>query len=351
MLTNKIKIFPFQDVVLIADLRGKTKANYPFHMRRDLEKTEEEVLEELFLAFAELNLTVHHYRDPKMLSLHASQHEHDVVFTIYGGEMSRSRLALVPAICETYGLSYVGPDAYGSIICHDKEVSKNLASQCGLLTPRHRIIRTLSDSKVIDLFPTPFVVKPLLEGSSIGISQHNLIYKQKEGIDLVKTLLHELRQPLMIEEFIPGREVSYNCFESHPDNIWSYSEVFVENNPSYFDNHLFDAEEKSCRYLPRKITTIDAELKMEDKLACDSLLKAIGKFGYCRIDGKHQDGRFIFIEITPDAFIGPTGAFAASFINKGWKYAEVIFKILVSAASSLQDQLANGLNKGDDIES
>jgi len=338
MPDREVKYLPFRDIVLIADIQDPHSPGCPFHMRRDLEKSEATVLDALFSAFDELGLRVHHYEDPGTLSSRAKDHQEDLVFTIYGGEASRSRLALVPAVCEAHGLSYVGPDAYGSIICHDKEVSKHLARDCGLQTPRHRVVRAEEDLDVINLFSTPLVVKPLSEGSSIGISQGNLIKNKNVGIKLAKELLYELRQPVLIEDFVPGREVSFNCIEGRPDNFWSYSEIHVEGQENYFDTHLFDAEEKYEHYLPRRVVTIDSELPQQDHRGFCRLLNAIGKFGYCRIDGKHLNGRFVFLEITPDAWIGPTGAFAASFINKGWKYADIIYAVLASAASNLLTQ-------------
>ncbi|SRR5579871_2027340 len=338
MSDRRGKHLPFRDIVLIADILDANSLDCPFHMRRDLEKSEDTVLDALFSAFDELGLRVHHYEDPGTLSRHANDHQKDLIFTIYGGEASRSRLALVPAICEAHGLSYVGPDAYGSIICHDKEVSKNLARDCGLQTPRHRVVRTEEDLNVINLFSTPLVIKPLAEGSSIGISQDNLIENKDVGMALAKKLLYELKQPVLIEDFVPGREVSFNCIEGRPDNFWSYSEIYVEGQNNYFDRHLFDAEEKYEHYLPRRVVTIDSELPELDHRGFCRLLNAIGKFGYCRIDGKHLDGRFVFLEITPDAWIGPAGAFAGSFINKGWNYADVIFAVLASAALNLPTQ-------------
>lgn len=55
-------------------------------------------------------------------------------------------------MCEVNDLRYIGPDVYGRVICQDKEVSKNLARECGIGTPPHRIIRGLDDLSVVDHF-------------------------------------------------------------------------------------------------------------------------------------------------------------------------------------------------------
>ena len=334
--------FDFRDVVLVADVIRNGSGGQPAHERTDLEMSEQSTLEYLIDVLTTLGLKVHHYESPALLGLNAAKHCDDIVFSIYGGQRSRNRMALVPAICETYGLRYIGPDIYGRIICQDKEVSKNLAKSCGLSTPIWRIFRKPADLEFIDTFPLPFVAKPLLEGSSIGISPRNLVRSAHDGIALCRELLRAFRQPVMVEEFVPGREVSFNCIESSSRTITAYSEIVIEGDPKYFDDHLFDADEKQYRRLARNVRTIDDELNGQDRKCLESLLALISPFGYCRIDGKHRDGQFMFLEITPDAWIAPRGAFASSFMNQGMSYQQVITSVLASAPPAPLHQSANG---------
>lgn len=339
--------FDFSGVVLVADIIQDCLPGRQAHQRSDLEMSEESTVKTLSDALASLGFSVHHYDSPASLGLNAAKHRGDLVLSIYGGRESRNRMALVPAICEAYGLRYIGPDTYGRVVCQDKEISKSLAKSCGLSTPRWRILRRPTDVEFIDSFPLPFVAKPLLEGSSIGISSRNLVHSAIEGIALSLELLKTFNQPVMIEEFIPGREVSFNCIESSPIWVSAYSEITVEGDATYFDEHLFDADEKHYRRLPRSVRTIDDELDSTDRGCLEALLSLISPFGYCRVDGKHLHERFVFLEITPDAWIAPRGAFAASFMNRGMSYEEVIALILASAPPTPLNQSANGSGTGD----
>lgn len=287
MRSDSSSFFPFRDVVLVADLLDiSIDFDGHTHLRQDLEMTDENTFQTLLSALSELGLKAHHYRDPKTLGMNVGRHAEDVVLSIYGGQGSRNRMALVPAICEANSLRYVGPDVYGRVICQDKEVSKHLARECELATPQHRIIRTQNDLDVINYFPKPFVVKPVMEGSSIGIGPHSLIHEGEDGVNVAQRLLEDLKQPVLVESFVGGREVSYNCIEAEPENLWAYSEIRVEGQDDYFDTHLFDADEKLHRRLPRKVHTIDDELSDDDRGRLNKLLTMIGRFGYCRIDGK-----------------------------------------------------------------
>lgn len=334
--------FDFRSVVLVADVMREAPTRKQMHQRSDLEMSEESTIEALSEALNSLGLTIHHYQSPASLGLNAAKHRDDIVLTIYGGRESRNRMALVPAICEAYGLRYIGPDTYGRIICQDKEISKNLAKDCGLPTPLWRIFRKPADIGFVEGFPLPFVAKPLLEGSSIGISPRNLVRSAANGVSLCLELMDTFQQPVMIEEFVPGKEVSFNCIESVPSPLTAYSEIVIEGDPDYFDEHLFDADEKQHRRLPRRVRTIDSELHHDDRAQLEKLLAVISPFGYCRVDGKHRDGRFVFLEITPDAWIAPKGAFASSFMNQGMTYEEVIASLLASAPPVPLSRSANG---------
>jgi len=113
--------------------------------------------------------------------------------------------------------------------------------------------------------------------------------------------------------------------------VWGYSEIAVEGNPHFFNDRLFDAHEKIHATPGRTVKNIDAELSGVDRLGIEKLLKAYGRFGYCRVDGRHFEGRFHFLELTPDAWIDPEGQFAMGFTQKDWTYSQVIEAILTSA--------------------
>jgi len=158
--------FPFDGVVLVADTLEDMTTDLRTHLRRDLEKTPAHVLADVTAAIRSLGLVVHHYEEPAYLATAAANHRDDVVLSVYGGQSSRNRMALVPAICEAFGLRFIGPDAYGRIVCQDKEISKRLAREAGLASPAYLLIRDEPDVDTLQTFPLPFVVKPIFEGSS-----------------------------------------------------------------------------------------------------------------------------------------------------------------------------------------
>ncbi len=320
----------FNNVVLVVDERDPDADVLPIEARRDLEQTERPDLDDLVAGIEQLGHAVVVYRSPKELTGHAASHASDLVWSIYGGAHSRNRMALVPAICEANGLAFVGPDVYGRVICQDKEISKRLAQDCGLRTPPFRIVRGPEDVAFTLGFPLPAVVKPLLEGSSIGITQQSLVRTQDALAAQLDLLLRLQMQPLIVESFVSGREVSYNIIETGGDPLWNLCEVRIGGDSDFFDQALFDAELKLRRDVRKSRHEISGEFADEDRSLCDALIDMVGHMGYCRVDGKLLDGKFSFLEITPDAYIGKEGTFTAGFMATGMSYPEVIRAILAT---------------------
>jgi len=323
--------FPFEGVVLVADMLENIKADLETHLRRDLEKTPAHVLADMTAAIRSLGLAVHHYEEPAALATAAPKHRADVVLSVYGGQSSRNRMALVPAICEAFGLRFIGPDAYGRVICQDKEISKRLARDAGLASPSYLLIRDEFDLEALQSFPMPFVVKPVLEGSSIGIGPDSLVRSIDHGIVIARRLLREFHAPVMAESFVAGREVNVSLIETPSRIEFRVTEAYVPDTPDYFDTHLFDAQEKLRRGSPiRNRVLSQSTLSNEERDALLRLPGLVGGIGYGRIDGKVAEGRFHFLEITPDAWLGKTGSFASGFLQTGWSYEDIMQAILLS---------------------
>ncbi len=317
-------------VVLVADIYDEDASNLASDRRRDLEKSTPETVASVMQAIESLGLPVLHLQTLDELSARASERQYgDLVLSIFGGERSRNRMALVPAICESFNMRYIGPDVYGRIVCQDKEISKQLALQCGVRTPPYRLVRAEQDLERFVPKQFPMVVKPSLEGSSIGISQRCVVHSLTQLHEVTRSILAEFEQPVLLEEFARGREVCFNVIETDGLPHTNLVEIRMVDQPNYFHDHLFTADIKAPWEKLEIVTLADAL----DDVDCQSLhrlIAAFGGVGYCRIDGKLLDGHFHFLEVTPDAWLDPQGAFALSFTQTGWSYSEVLAKVLAS---------------------
>lgn len=163
------------NIVLIAD-RIQNKA--ALDMQSDkLEQIGDDYFFQIYNSLQRISPKVTHYNDLPTFIDNIYKHRNDIVFTIYGGNSSRNRMALVPGICESYNIKYVGADVYNRIICQDKNISKELAKKAGILVPDSVTINSLDNLNTFNLhlLKYPVVIKPLMEGSSIGITKNKFM--------------------------------------------------------------------------------------------------------------------------------------------------------------------------------
>jgi D-alanine-D-alanine ligase len=149
----------------------------------------------------------------------------DIVFNIAEGLHGVNREAHVPAICEFYGVPYSGSDPFTLSLCLDKARTKEVLAYHGVPTAPFTLVRSERDlERLLDGMRAPgsgrrhsgriarsacrlpLFVKPVHEGSSKGITERNLCRTVAEVEEMIPFLLETYRQPVLVEEYLPGAE-------------------------------------------------------------------------------------------------------------------------------------------------
>jgi D-alanine-D-alanine ligase len=131
----------------------------------------------------------------------------DIVFNIAEGFHGVNREAHVPAICEFFGIPYSGSDPFTLSLCLDKARAKETLTFHAIPTPKFAVVERIEDLEAVaGKFPLPLFVKPLHEGSSKGITDNNLCWDRKQLFNQTKFLLENYNQPVLVEEYLPGKE-------------------------------------------------------------------------------------------------------------------------------------------------
>ncbi len=134
----------------------------------------------------------------------------DLVFNIAEGQSGRSREAQVPAVCELFGQPYTFSDPLTCALTLDKPLAKRLVRDHGLPTTPFAVVASEADLDTLDQIdlPFPLFVKPAAEGSSKGVTARSKVADRGELRRAGAALLAAFGQPLLIEPFLPGREVT-----------------------------------------------------------------------------------------------------------------------------------------------
>jgi D-alanine-D-alanine ligase len=144
----------------------------------------------------------------------------DLAFNIAEGLRGPNREAHVPAICEFFGVPYSGSDPFTLSLCLDKARTKECLAWHGIPTAPFAVVRSRSSEELDAILrgtaaPSaalaralsfPLFVKPVHEGSSKGITERNFCRDARELEEQVLFLLDKYRQPVLVEEYLPGAE-------------------------------------------------------------------------------------------------------------------------------------------------
>src|SRR5262249_9619563 len=132
-------------------------------------------------------------------------------FNTAEGRRGRAREAFYPAMFEELGFPYTGSDAYVLTLTLDKWLTKLVLSSHGVDSPRGRLVVPADLQRVTDSgigLSYPVIVKPNYEGSSKGIGDEAVARDPKALQPLLKRSLEAYPSGVMVEEFIPGDDVT-----------------------------------------------------------------------------------------------------------------------------------------------
>src|ERR687883_1249743 len=137
----------------------------------------------------------------------------DLIFNTAEGRRGRFREAFYPALFDELGMPYTGSDAYALAVTLDKQLTKLVLSQHGVVTPRWQYVE-VPEQLQVNALRYPVIVKPNFAGSSKGITQDSVVEDPLRLHEVVAAALARYPAGLLVEEFIAGRDVTVPFLET-----------------------------------------------------------------------------------------------------------------------------------------
>jgi D-alanine-D-alanine ligase len=261
----------------------------------------------------------------------------DFVFNIAEGRFGRNRESHVPAILEMLNVPYSGSDPLTLGLTLDKVMTKKIAAQAGIPTPPYKVINTVKDVVFADKKLTyPLITKPAWEGSSKGIYNSSKVFTKSELEINVKSLLKKYpEQPVLVEEYIEGREITVAVIGNESPRILGLMEIVNKTNPG---SDIFYSLETKRNW--RKLVDYVSPPKINrifDNHIRYRALTAFREFGcrdIARIDFRISEkyNRLFMLEINPLPGLSPEYADLAIMAEKqGIAYEKLVLLILDEA--------------------
>ena len=256
----------------------------------------------------------------------------DMVFNIAEGIGGRCRESFVPAILEMYRIPYTFSDPLVCAVTLDKAVAKKLVAQSGLATAAFAVVEKEEDLNGVKL-NYPLFAKPLAEGTGKGIDNNSHIEDPKQLKKICMQLLAEYHQPVLVEEYLPGREFTTAILGTGNDAaVLGTMEIEMrsKNEPAIYS--YLNKEECESRIFYHPVLN-EAKLKSEvESLALDCY-----KVLQCRDAGRvdvrcDKQGRPCFLEVNPLPGLHPSHSDLPMIATQeGMSYEKLIGSILDNA--------------------
>ncbi len=180
--------------------------------------------------------------------------------------------------------------------------------------------------------PYTCIVKPAWEGSSKGVRGKCIIDSAQELVDFVASHRQAYRQPILVEEFIQGDELTVGIVGNRPPQVIGTLHVLPQQKEERF---IYSLEVK--RDWQRRVRYECPPLLPPDRIKAveEAALKAYRVLGcrdVARIDFRLRDGIPYFIEANPLPGLDPvTGDLVILAGKVGISHAELIGRILSAA--------------------
>ncbi len=158
----------------------------------------------------------------------------DLVFNLATGVGGGSGQTLVPSMLEALGIPFTGSDSIAHALALDKARTKAVVAYYGIATPPFQVLET--DTEPLDpQIGFPAIVKPLREGSSIGIDAGAIVEDEAALRQRVRWVHQTFDQPALVERYIRGREFTVGVLGNGPqlEVLPVLERVFVGPGPAF----------------------------------------------------------------------------------------------------------------------
>jgi D-alanine-D-alanine ligase len=248
-----------------------------------------------------------------------------IVLNMALGIQGKCRYTHVPAMLEIAGVPYTGSSPLGHSLALDKVVAKQVFVVSGLPTPNYRVFSD-ADRKDYNL-NFPLIVKPRGEAASFGVK---VVRDEKELKQAVKKVLDEFRQPVLVEEFIRGREINVGILGNRPPEAFPVLELLLRGgeNKAYTYDIKFP---KSSRAAAKKVCPADLPPETAayvQNLAVEAF-QALNLHDFARVDFRiDRYNRPYLLEVNSMASLNPDSSFVYAGRKAGYSYERLINRIV-----------------------
>jgi len=231
--------------------------------------------------------------------------------------------------------SYTGCNPRGLLIAHDKALSKKILSYHRIRVPKFAVYPRGRKPRLPNKIHSPLIVKSLYEEGSYGISQASIVHSAGKCLERVAYLHEKLRTPVIVEEFVDGREIYLSIIGNQRVEVLPPVELAFGNLPDgnyriATSKVKWDRKYRQKRQIELKIPTdLDEAALRKLKRLGRRIYRVLDLTGYARIDLRLRDNGDVYVleaNANPDIGYGEELSVAGEAV--GIDYRQLLQKIV-----------------------
>ena len=230
---------------------------------------------------------------------------------------------------ELLGIPYTGSGVMASSVGMDKITTKIVWLAAGVPTPKYMTIGAEADvdaAGIVAALGLPLIVKPPLEGSTIGITKVTRAEDLQAAVDLAR----QYDKAVLVEQFIQGREFSVPVLGSGPTAraLPIVEIVAPEGNYDYQNKYFTDDTKYHCPAPLDEATTKAIQAHVVNAY------RALGCEGWSRIDVllRESDNEPFLLEVNTSPGMTTHSLVPMAARAEGTSYEDLCVDILRSAS-------------------
>ncbi len=247
----------------------------------------------------------------------------DAVFNALHGRFGED--GAIQGVLDWLGIPYTHSGVRASALAMDKVAAKAVFVANGLPVARHVVVdrEALAAS---DPLPLPYVIKPLNEGSSVGVE----IIRNGDNRRTEIARAWRFGQSALVEEYIPGRELTVGVMG---DRALAVTEILADAG-TFYDYESKYGDGGSRHVIPATVHPATYDRALDVALAAH---RALGCRGATRCDFRYDDttgepGRLVLLEINTQPGLTPTSLLPEQAAHHGMDFAQLCTWMVENAA-------------------
>ncbi len=254
----------------------------------------------------------------------------DAVFNALHGRWGED--GCVQGLLELLHIPYTHSGVMASAMAMDKVVAKRVVAGAGVTSPQGLVVRR-EDLRTREPLARPYVIKPVNEGSSVGVR----IVCEGDNRPAVDDAAWEFGEEVLIERFIPGRELTVAVMG---DRALAVTEIQAKTG--FYDYDAKYTDGRAVHVIPAEIgpeatqAALDSALAAHQALGCRGMSRSDFRYDDTRVNGSQAKGggmgEMYWLEVNTQPGMTPLSLVPEQAAHLGISFSEICAWMVENAA-------------------